>query len=421
MSRKTTLIHLVSHPVQYYTPMYERIAADTDMDFRVLYCSKKGLEKSLDVEFGVAVQWDVPLLDNYRYKFLTNHAYRESLDSFFGLLNLGILREMANAPKGSVVWIHGWNYATHLLALFSAKFYGHRVFMRGDNAAMIEKQKPNSFKKAFKRLWLGWFIFPFIDTFLAVGKQNKDFFKLMGAPERKIAFAPHAIDNQRFMRMRDQQNLDKKALRQSLGIPLSKKVIIASGKYIDIKRPLDLLRALTLLPNKENVFIIFVGEGELRGDMEQFIIDNQLTNNVLLTGFVNQSQMPLYYAASDIYAMCSRSETWGLSTNEAMCFGLPIVLSDMVGSAADLVDGNGYVYPCGDCEKLAFYLTKLMDLPRADLADLGQKSLDIIQDYSYDNVLTAIKNAVRKPVARKPSYTYLYSFIPFLAHFMLLY
>ena len=216
MSRKTTIIHLISHPIQYYTPMYAHIAADRDMDFRVLYCSKKGLEKSLDTEFGVSVQWDVPLLDNYRYKFLNNHALKESLDSFFGLFNLGIIKELANAPKGSIIWIHGWNYATHLMALFAAKLYGHRVFMRGDNTADIENHAPNSFKKRFKKFWFGNIIFPLIDTFLAVGNQNKAFFKLFGIADSKIVIAPHCIDNQRFMEHRDALDSDKKALRYHL-------------------------------------------------------------------------------------------------------------------------------------------------------------------------------------------------------------
>jgi glycosyltransferase involved in cell wall biosynthesis len=396
MSEKIHILHLVSHPVQYYTPMYELFSADSEVDFRVLYCSKKGVEKALDVEFGVSVQWDLPLLEGYNYQFLENYARQESLDGFFGLLNWGVVKEIAKAPKNSIIWIHGWNYATHLLAIFAAKWYGHRVFMRGDNAVMIEEKAPDSIKKRFKKIWLGKFIFPLVDVFLAVGKQNKAFFELMGVAENKITFAPHAIDNQRFMCVFEENKHQKHALRQTLGIPINKKVFIVSGKYIAIKRPIDVLKALTLLPNKENVFVIFVGEGNLRAEMTQFIKDNQLITNVLMTGFVNQSQMPLYYAASDMYLMASRSETWGLSTNEAMCFGLPVILSDMVGSAADLVDGNGVIYPCGDCEKLAESIADLVSLSDAELAKLSQKSLNIIQNYSYENIVVAVKNAAKK-------------------------
>jgi glycosyltransferase involved in cell wall biosynthesis len=392
MPQKTTLIHLVSHPVQYFTPLYEQLAAESDMDFRVLYCCKRGLESTKDVEFGVSVKWDVPLLDNYRYTFLHNYARRESLNSFLGLLNLGVVKELANAPKHSVVWIHGWNYATHLLALFTAKFFGHQVYIRGDNAAMLENKRPNSLKKRFKKLWLGSFIFPFVDKFLAVGKQNKAFFELMGVPQHKIAKTPHAIDNQRFRNFFSKEKDNKVALRQSLGISLSKKVIIVSGKYIDIKRPFDVLNALTRLPNRDNVFVLFVGEGNLRADMEQFIKENKLTENVRLTGFVNQSKMPMYYAASDVYLMASRSETWGLSTNEAMCFGLPVILSDMVGCAYDLVEGNGFMYPSGDVDALSKRIQNILEQPDTDFQAMSQRSLDIISKYSYEQIIDSIKS-----------------------------
>ncbi len=67
--------------------------------------------------------------------------------------------------------------------------------------------------------------------------------------------------------------------------------------------------------------------------------------NVHLTGFINQSVIPKYYAIGDAFVMCSQEgETWGLSVNEAMNFALPIVVSDMVGCSEDLVEEgqNGY-------------------------------------------------------------------------------
>ena len=139
------------------------------------------------------------------------------------------------------------------MALVVAKLYGHRVFMRGDNTADIENHAPDSFKKRFKKFWFGNIVFPLIDTFLAVGNQNKAFFKLFGVPDRKIVIAPHCIDNQRFMEHRDALDSDKKALRYHLHIPLSKTILVFSGKYIEKKRPLDLLNALASLVDNPHV------------------------------------------------------------------------------------------------------------------------------------------------------------------------
>ncbi len=391
---KTHLIQVISHPVQYYVPLYERLAADPNFDFEVWYCSKTGIENKTDVEFGVAVKWDIPLLSNYKYKFLKNHARQESLDTSTGLSNYGVVKELFKAPRKSIIWIHGWNYVTNLLAVFVGKLLGHRIFLRGDNTAVIEEKKPNTLAKKIKTFWLSKVIFKFTDAFLAVGNQNMDYYKMLNVPQSKIVFAPHCIDNQRFINFSAQHKNDVVTLRQSLGIPLSKKVIICSGKYIDKKRPLDLLKAVQMLPNRADIFIVFVGEGNLRKEMEQFIDDHDMQKNVLLTGFVNQTQMPQYYLVSDLYVMCSGMyETWGLSTNEALCFGLPVILSDMVGCAYDLVDGNGFMYHSGDIQALSSHIQYIFSQSDTDFQAMRQRSREIINHYSYENIILSLKKA----------------------------
>jgi glycosyltransferase involved in cell wall biosynthesis len=418
--KTTRILHLVTHPIQYYTPLYKQVAAVPDFDFTVLFCCKKGVEKQKDSEFGVDVQWDVPLLEGYNYKFLKNYAPKESLDSSLGLINFGIIRELITAPRGTIVWVHGWNFITHLMTLLVAKICGHRVFIRGDNAALIENSRPDSLKKRLKKLWLGRIVFSLVDKFLAVGKQNTAFFKLMNVADNKILFAPHSIDNQRFIqeaeRLKGVENFSKEAtndnpknaLRTALGIPLSKKVLIFAGKYVDVKRPLDLLQALTLIPDTDPVFAVFVGEGYRRTDMERFIKEHQLENKTLLTGFINQSQMPRYYAAADIFVMCSDTETWGLSTNEALCFGLPVILSDSVGCADDLVQGNGVIFPRGDVASLAKAIQELTQLSDENLKKMGENSLKLTQTYHYGTTVDTLHYEARHHTHETtPYYTYL--------------
>jgi glycosyltransferase involved in cell wall biosynthesis len=284
-----------------------------------------------------------------------------------------------------------------ILALIFGKLFGHRIFFRGDNTAVIEEKKPNSWAKKIKTFWLSRIIFKMTDAFLAVGNQNMDYYRLLNVVENKIVFAPHCVDNQRFIQFKKEHENDIAAIRTRLGIPLSKKVIICSGKYIDKKRPLDVLKALTLLPDLSNVFAVFVGEGNLRSEMEQFIKDHHLEKHVLLTGFVNQTFMSDYYLASDLYVMCSGMyETWGLSTNEAMCFDLPVILSDMVGSAYDLIDGNGFMYKSGDFKALSKHIDHIFSLSDADFQRMKDRSQAIISQYSYENIISAIKTAAHK-------------------------
>ncbi|HYL85165.1 MAG TPA: glycosyltransferase family 1 protein, partial [Candidatus Angelobacter sp.] len=61
--RRYRALVLATHVVQYASPLYRSLAADPRLDTLVAYCSLQGAEAGFDPEFGVQIQWDVPLLD----------------------------------------------------------------------------------------------------------------------------------------------------------------------------------------------------------------------------------------------------------------------------------------------------------------------------------------------------------------------
>jgi glycosyltransferase involved in cell wall biosynthesis len=55
--------------------------------------------------------------------------------------------------------------------------------------------------------------------------------------------------------------------------------------------------------------------------------------------FQNQSHMPIVYRLGDVFVLPSaHGESWGLAVNEALACGTPVIVSDRVGCAADVVD-----------------------------------------------------------------------------------
>lgn len=133
-----------------------------------------------------------------------------------------------------------------------------------------------------------------------------------------------------------------------------------------------------------------MGDGPLRQEMEHYIVNNQV-QNVQLTGFVNQSEVSTYYSVSDVFVMCSGiGETWGLSTNEAMNFGLPIIVSETTGCSIDLVKDNGFVFETGNVEQLAKCLTHLLENDQLS-SKYGLNSSKIIDSYSIEKIVSNIK------------------------------
>ncbi len=128
--------------------------------------------------------------------------------------------------------------------------------------------------------------------------------------------------------------------------------------------------------------------------MEAFILDNNLQERVILTGFINQSVISRYYAASDIFVMCSGiGETWGLAVNEAMNFSLPVIVSDLAGCSDDLVEENknGFTYPCGDSQYLANKIGLIIAMSDAERTKLGAFSRNRIDGYSYQTIISGLQ------------------------------
>src|SRR5207244_11455752 len=92
--------------------------------------------------------------------------------------------------------------------------------------------------------------------------------------------------------------------------------------------------------------------------------------------FLDHKQIAQAYTVADIFALVSAyDETWGIVVNEAMNFDLPVVVSDRVGCAADLVSHgrNGFVVGHDNREAIAEALATLVQSPRLR-AGLGAAS-----------------------------------------------
>jgi glycosyltransferase involved in cell wall biosynthesis len=380
------ILFINSHPIQYFAPMYKYMN-EQGVKTSCWYCSDASIKGGFDQEFGVKITWDIPLLDGYEYRFFKNNARNPSPENgFFGLVNLSMLRSLAKAPRSLVV-VHGWHYFTLFWVLMLGKLFGHTVCLRCDVPANQEELKTGRLQ-TIKRLGLKYLLFPRINYFLYVGSQNRRFYESLGATDKQLVFCPYSVDNERFRQEYLALTGHTASLRQQIGIPAQAKVIIFSAKYIIKKRPLDLLQAFAQL-NNPDLWLVLVGEGELRAEMEAFIAANQV-KNVILTGFVNQSKISEYYAIGDLFVMCSGAgENWGLSVNEAMNFNLPLVLSDLSGCADDLVKpgSNGYVFKTGNVTELA---EKLKDVLLENKLTQTISSAELVQEYSYATVTKSI-------------------------------
>ncbi|MBI5305974.1 glycosyltransferase family 4 protein [Candidatus Wolfebacteria bacterium] len=397
---KIKLAIITSHVIQYQTPLFKKLAKHQEIDLSVYFCWKFGSEKTYDFQFGKIIEWDIPLLAGYKYKFLKNFSLNPSSD-FWGQINFGIIIELIKNRPDAVL-VYGWNSFVNWLVFITAFLSGSSVLLHGENPLNQELLK-SKWKLAIKKIIFGKLLFPRVNAFLYIGEENKKFYQYYGVPEEKLFFTPYAVDNTRFIN--EAKNLKSHPphpptggggsnLKNSIGIDSNSIVILFVGKLIEKKRSMDLLKAYHKCITHNSKFIIhllFVGDGALRSELEKYIKENNL-KNIHFAGFKNQTELPQYYAMADIFVLPSgEGETWGLVVNEAMCFGLPVIVSDVVGCGKDLVknEENGYIFPLGNIQKLSEYLTDLIKNSKKR-ESFGKKSFEIIQNYSHEKDIEGI-------------------------------
>lgn len=390
--RQCTRIAVVnSHPIQYFAPLYAYLNAAPDLDVTALYLSDLSIRGGKDVGFDREVKWDVDLLAGYRSVFLGQAAHRREPAGFWSLVAPQIWSEVRSG-RYDVVWLHGHNYAANLIALAAAKVAGLPVMMRSETH--LELARPRT--KSVLRRPIMSVVYNACDRLLAIGTANAAFYRAMGAPDDKIFLVPYSVDNDRFIREAKLTDQQRAEVRTRYNVPIEQPMLLYAAKFTPRKRPDDLLEAVRRLRTQmdRKFSLVMAGSGELEPTLRSFCAAHAL-DNVVFPGFVNQSQLPALYAASDVFVLPSEQEPWGLAVNEAMCAGLPIVVSREVGSAADLVHNgvNGYTPRACDIDEFTFALRSLIkndDLRRR----YGRASLRLIQDWGYRQCLDGIRSAL---------------------------
>jgi glycosyltransferase involved in cell wall biosynthesis len=395
MAERFRLAYLVSHPIQYQVPLLRRLAEHPEIALHVYYMSDHGARLGRDPEFGVAIQWDTPLLDGYAWTLLRNRSPWPDADHvlrFFHPSVAGVLRR----ERYDALLVHGYAHATEWLAFAGARRAGTPLLLRGEST-LLGRRAP--WVAAAKQAALGALLRR-IDGALAIGTLNREFYRAFGVPEDRIFWVPYAVDNARFEADAAQWAPRRAALRSELGLPADLPVVLYAGKLIERKRPFDLLDAYAQAAADHPAALVFLGEGAERARIEVEAVRRGLSR-VTVTGFVNLTEIGRYYAAADVLVLPSSHEPWGLVLNEGMCFGLPLVASEAVGAAPDLVrpNDNGFVYPTGDVAALAAALRRLLGDPVLR-ARMGARSREIVAAFSYDADVQGILAALRSIAAR---------------------
>jgi len=381
---KKRLAIVSSHPIQYNAPMFALLARSERIEVKVFYTWSQSRESLFDKDFGHTIQWDIPLLEGYPFEFAENISKKPGPGGYRGIVCPG-LNPMIRQWKPDALMVYGWNYHAHFHAM---KYFKGKipVWFRGDSTLLDETGGP---KQMLRRVFLRY-IYSYADNALYVGENNRQYFLRHGFDAGHLFFAPHAIDNQRFMDEGGKYEQEALQWRTTLGIGEEDIVILFVGKFEPKKDPLLLIRAALTL-GKPGVHYIFAGNGALEAEMKEMTHGNP---NFHFIPFQNQSRMPVVYRLGDILALPSQGpgETWGLVVNEAMACGKAVLVSNRCGCAIDLVkpEMNGFILEAGNVDQCINLLNKITD-SKAGLNRMGMASANFIRDWSFEAICKSLE------------------------------
>ncbi len=392
--RRFRVLALATHPVQYQVPLFRRMAVRDDLDLQVAYCTLRGAEAAHDPEFGATVKWDVPLLDGYSWIQVPNRG--SGAESFFGLRNTGLWKLIREGHFDAVLCYASYTRATFWIAYFAAKFSG-AAFLFGTDTTTLTPLDRRMWKRRVKRL-LWPLLFRLADQVIVPSSGTRELMCSLGLPEERVTLTPYVVDNDWWLAQ--SAGVDRAAVRAAWGASPDDAVILFCAKLQPWKRPLDLLQAFAKA-NIAKALLVFAGEGPLRSSLQAEAAALGVADRVHFLGFVNQTQLPNIYTSADLMVLPSVYDAFGVVVNEAMLCCCPVVASDHVGAARDLIaEGRtGFVYPCGQIDALATLLQRAL-ADRAQLSELGRAARARMETWSPRENIAATLEAVSRGVSR---------------------
>jgi 1,2-diacylglycerol 3-alpha-glucosyltransferase len=365
----------------YRIPVFNALARQTGVNLHVIFLA----------ETDAAVrQWLVYKNEiKFSYEVLPSWRWRVGKHSI--LVNRGLWSALETANPRAIL-CGGYNYPASWESLWWARRRKVR-FVLWTESNQRDKRSGLTHVEWLKRYFVNS-----CNAFVVPGKSSSAYLKTLGVGEEVIFTAPNSVDNAFFAT--HAENVRSQAVEFRKKWQLPSRFILFVGRLVPEKGVFDLLEAYAKLESsiQSEVGLVFAGDGVSRRELERRA--KQISPGIVcFPGFAQREDLAGFYALADVLVLPTHSDPWGLVVNEAMACGLPIIVSNVAGCAADLVeDGwNGYVVPPGDSNKLSVAINSLLRQPELK-QQMSARSLERIRNYSPEACADGLAAAAISPV-----------------------
>ncbi|TMK71184.1 MAG: glycosyltransferase [Actinobacteria bacterium] len=370
-------------PTPYRAPLFDRVSTRPDVELTVVYAARTVAGRTWSVE----PHHPSVFLDGVRVPGVARLLHHEYP------VTPGITRALAAADP-QVVVVSGWStFASQAAVAWCRR-------RRIPYVLLVESHDHGprpGWRRAVKGTVVPRLVRPAAGA-LAVGSLARRSLEARGADAERIRVFANTIDVPAWRHRAAALAKRRPELRAGLGFGEEDVVVVSVGR-VAAEKGFDTLIRSVADAGDERLALVLAGHGPEQTRLEW--LASELGVRLHTTGHLDSGELARVYVAGDVFALLSSRESWGVVVNEAAASGLPLVLSDQVGAAHDLLrDGeNGFLVPAGDAAAAARALRRLAADPVRRSA-MGERSQALVGDWDYDSSVESFVAAVHEAIAR---------------------
>lgn len=387
-------LYLDDIPTPYRLAVFRAFAKKFEGTFKILFTAavEKGRTWSLafddlDTEVLKGIQWNPPSQVN-PFALKWNPFVSQALSKF----------------KPDVVVVSGYVHPTIQQAMWWCRRHAVPYGIASESSFL--QSSSHGLKWWLKRLIFA----PSIRNasfHLPIGTKASTYLHRLGGTNMPHYFFPNTPDVDSIIRevalLQDKQR--SQAFRREIGFP-EKPFLLFVARLIPMKRCSDLIKAYEKLPAQlqKQVNLVIVGDGPLRPLLETQA--HPLKEQIHFLGFRSPKQVHQIMALAKALVLPSEKEPWGVVVNEAMAAGTPVIASDAVGAAYDMIieQKSGFLFPAGDVETLTKRLVQICSA-EVDVEAMGKFAQAHARAFGHDFAVANLNAAIRgcTPASHTPS------------------
>jgi glycosyltransferase involved in cell wall biosynthesis len=369
-------------PTPYRAPLFDHVAERPEIELTVIYAAKTVAGRTWKVE---------PRHPSVFLRGMRIPGVRRLLDHEYPVTP-GVWRALAAARPDCVI-VSGWSTFAAQAAVIWCR-------LRRVPFLLIVESHDLGPRAGWRRAVKGAIVPRIVRRSagaLVTGTVARESMVARGAPPNRIRVFANTIDVEAWSERAQRLAGRRAELRRALRVGDGDVVVLSVARLWPEKGHDTLVRAIAATDDPRLVLVL-AGDGPERERLRA--LADELGVRLVLAGDLPHERVIEAYCAADVFALLSDREPWAVVVNEAAACGLPLVLSDRVGAAFDLLrDGeNGSLVPAGDAEAAAAALRRLVVDPHARLA-AGARSRELVRAWGYGPSVENFVRAVRQAVA----------------------